>query len=718
MNRVPSRRVSMIALICGGVATVGLMVMVARVAQLQLAPPEKLVATAKAQARVSQATQMGLRGDVLDRRGRVLSSTRIGYRVFVDPTLFPEPFEESVQKLAAAAQIEAAKIREPLKVAREKNAPVLVSMKAEEEARKKERRELTPVGLGKMVLAELKGDEVNPGEGQNSESDKPKLDKYVPIGRGGEVLSDAAAEAVRALKMKGVALERHQVREYPGGAEVAPIAGLVDWDNKGVMGAELKLNKDLAGKDGGVKYVRDALGRPLWIESSNVREPDHGDAVRLTIDLEVQRMVTEVLRRGAEECDAQGARCVVVDTQTGEVLALVDVVRPMTGLHDFPYEDKDAPVGPKVEIPERRYRLTQVPPGSESDAFLARNRCVEDVYEPGSTFKPFVWSTITELGLAQPSEVFNTHGGHWITPVGRPIDDVKELNKQTWAEVLINSSNIGMIQAGQRLTYNQMNEMARRFGFGSRTNVGLPGETAGIVTPIQYWTNFSQVSVSYGHEIAVTPVQMARAFAAFCRSGDLAGTIVPLRLTVPELDTTGEPGQSVVTRVLPADVANYTRDVMGLVAENMEAKIKVKPPSNRVGAQKSSEAADVPQWRYSIFGKSGTAKASPLPPFGKRKPKGAPAYFQHQYNSSFIAGGPLENPRIVCIVVVDDPGPKRIATKTHYGSATAGPLVREIMENTLTYLGVPPSPSKVETMRANVPILNARSLAKPSGGGN
>jgi cell division protein FtsI/penicillin-binding protein 2 len=185
---------------------------------------------------------------------------------------------------------------------------------------------------------------------------------------------------------------------------------------------------------------------------------------------------------------------------------------------------------------------------------------------------------------------------------------------------------------------------------------------------------------------------------------------------VPEADTTGEPGQSVVTRVLPTDVALYTREVMGLVAENMEAKIKVKPPTG--GKSGKSEANQTPQWNYTIFGKSGTAKASPMPPFGKRKPKGAPAYFQRQYNSSFIAGGPLENPRIVCIVVVDDPGPKRIASKTHYGSATAGPLVREIMENTLTYLGVPPSPARDDSTRPNVPILNARSLAKPASGGH
>lgn len=711
MRTQPSQRVAVVATLCAAGATLGLMVMVARVAQLQLWPSEQLVATAKAQSRVSTAPQMGLRGDVLDRRGRVLASTRVGYRVFIDPTIFPEPFEDSVQKLAAAAQVDAALIRDPVKAAIEKNKPVLAALKAQEDAKKDERRKLTPLGFGKLVLAELKGDPASPKE----EEPAPKIDKYVPIGKGGDVLSDAAAEAVRALKMRGVALERHQVREYPGGPEVAPIAGLVDWDNKGVMGAELKLNKDLTGKDGGVKYVRDSLGRPLWIEASNVREPDHGGAARLTIDLEMQRMVTSVLQRGAEECDAQGARCVLLDAQTGEVLALVDVVRPVAGLAEFPFEDKDAPVGPKREIPERRYRLTQVPAGSENDAFLSRNRCVEDVYEPGSTFKPFVWSTITELGLAQPSEVFNTHNGHWITPVGRPIDDVKELGKQTWAEVLVNSSNIGMIQAGQRLTYNQMNEMARRFGFGSRTSVGLPGETTGLVTPIQYWTNFTQVSMSFGHEIGVTPVQMARAFAAFCRPGELAGTLVPLRLTMPELDSQGEPGQSVVTRVLPADVALYTRKVMGLVAENMEAKIKTKPVAK---AGSKSEGEGAPTWRYTIFGKSGTAKASPMPPFGKRKPKGAPAYFQHQYNSSFIAGGPLENPRVVCIVVVDDPGPKRIASKTHYGSSTAGPLVREIMENALTYLGVAPSPPKSEAERQDVPVLNERSLARPTSGGH
>jgi cell division protein FtsI/penicillin-binding protein 2 len=150
----------------------------------------------------------------------------------------------------------------------------------------------------------------------------------------------------------------------------------------------------------------------------------------------------------------------------------------------------------------------------------------------------------------------------------------------------------------------------------------------------------------------------------------------------------------------------YTRAVMGQVAENMEAKI--------AESEKKSKK-DITEWKYVMFGKSGTAKASPPAPppkSGLRRPAGTPAYFERQYNTSFIAGAPLDNPKLVCLVVIDDPGPKRVNSNTYYGSLTAGPVVRRIMERSLTYLGVPPSPDKDQMGLPSIPMLHPPTHAE------
>jgi cell division protein FtsI (penicillin-binding protein 3) len=250
----------------------------------------------------------------------------------------------------------------------------------------------------------------------------------------------------------------------------------------------------------------------------------------------------------------------------------------------------------------------------------------------------------------------------------------------TWAEVLINSSNIGMVKTSERLTYAQLHDAATRFGFGKPTGIGVPGrpiagEGAGRVTPLEKWSKYSQTSVAYGHEIAVTPVQMARAFSAFARTGDRAGTLPRLRMIAAE----EEEGPGVEYRVLPPDVAQFTRAVLSGVTDNVEAKME-KPEGG---------------WRYRIFGKSGTADI-PIgaPPEGYRAPRQSKGFYENQFNSSFIAGGPIENPRLVVVVVIDDPGPRPGPRSLRYGSSTAGPVVRRVLERALTYLGTPPSPQQ------------------------
>jgi cell division protein FtsI (penicillin-binding protein 3) len=280
---------------------------------------------------------------------------------------------------------------------------------------------------------------------------------------------------------------------------------------------------------------------------------------------------------------------------------------------------------------------------------------------------------VTQLGYAAPDETFDTHKGLWRTEYGRLIRDVLMRDEMTWREVLVNSSNIGMSQGAARLSPAELHEWVTRFGFGNKTGVGLPGETGGLVTPIDRWSEWTTTSVSFGYEVGVTPVQMVRAYSAFARRGDLAGTMpISLRLTS---DGSGRVAPSV--RVMSPDVAVLTRDAMAEVAEKLDKTIR----DFGYGHQ---------EWSYDMFGKSGTAKI-PLgaPPEGHRAPPGYRGYFQ-QYTTSFIAGAPRERARLVVIAVIDDPGPERIRTNTYYGSHVAGPIVRRVVERTLSYLGVAP----------------------------
>lgn len=654
----PSRAFNATALTVVGGVTVAFAALFVRVAQLQLRPGESL--RGEMSPRVSIRIEPALRGDIVDRKGRVLAATRFGYRVVVDPTLLKtDVLDQSIVKLAAAMGLPMDEVGTRIVLAIERN---------------------------RLLAAD---EAATPAEGDESVTPKPKGPiRYLPIGK---VLTDGQAAEVRDLKIKGVILEKKQVREYPGGAEVASLLGKVGFDDTGLMGAERLLDGDLAGEAGAIRYVRDSGGRPLWMDEGSIDPPLAGMDVRLSIDTELQRIATEELTRQVEAVDAAGGRLVMADPNTGEILAMVDIVREMPGLTPFPWvvatpreRGKKYPADPA--LPKARFVTITEDKGRRIHPALARNRCIEDIYEPGSTFKPFVWSTITELKRAKLEEIFDTHNGRWTIPgIGRYIEDVTKRPQMTWRDVLVNSSNIGMIQGAARLTPQELHDCLTRFGFGKRTGVGLPGkpfpgEAAGMVTPVAKWTKFTHTSVPWGHEVAVTPVQMVRAFSAFARRGELAGTLPRLRFSA----YSPSDGEGVTYRVLPIEMAVLTRDTMRGVATNMENGMRLRKE-------------DIPEggWRYTMFGKSGTADI-PLgpPPKGMRAPTTAKGFYPGQLNTSFIGGAPAENPRLVVIVVIDDPGAKP-DRRQMYGSATAGPVVRRVMERALTYLGEPASP-KVE----------------------
>jgi len=608
----------------------------ARVAQLQLAPPESL--RAFADERVALRTDMAPRGDLLDRRGRVIAATRTGERLFIDPARFPEPYDHSIISLAQETGLDANTI-------------------------------------GRRVLPRIAENRRRLREGR-------RLIRYVSIGG---ILDEPQADAVRSLRMPGVHLERRSVRETPGGDLAAPIAGKVGVDHDGLLGAEWSFDERLEPDHGALRYIHDARGRALWIEAGGLTPPVRGKSVRLSVDMAIQEIVTEELARGMADADAQGGRAIVADPSTGEILAMADLLRDAEGV--TPIWRPRAPLDEEVTPPEapggagdltrlptgairdlleqgRRLQAIRPDPGRAVHPALGRNRNVEDVYEPGSTFKPFMWSGATELGLARPEEVLDTEGGRWRTSYGRLIEDVAARDEQTWREVLVNSSNIGMVKVVDRMTDRQMREAIRKFGFGAPTNIGLPGEATGIVTAPADWTKYTRTSVAFGYEVAVTPVQMVRAFCAFARADRTAGALPRLRLTAAtERDIAADP----IVRVLPDWVAHLARASMRGVAETMDTRLV-----------REGILEDEP--RYSMFAKSGTAEIA-IP--------GGGGYLENQHVSSFIAGAPAEDPRIVVLVIIDDPSPDLVRRRRHFGSWVAGPVVRRITDRTLAYMGVP-----------------------------
>lgn len=678
-------RIASMLLMAGITLTFG--VVLARVAQLQLRPNPELIEAAT--PRVSVKKELPLRGDITDRRGRLLAATRFAQRVVIDPTLV-EDIDRTATSVAKAIGGSSEDISDRAEEIGNKIIWAKTQNKLREEAiaAAKLKPAAEPIELiddETTVEPPQKVNGVYPtsldDEGKGNVLKKPM--RYLSLS---DLLTPEQVDAVREvikdkkLKLKGLSLEQLPVREFSGGGEVANLVGLYGFRGVHKTGLEARRNKDLGGTAGKVAYVRDAAGAPLWVEEGQIQRAQPGADIPMSIDLEIQRIAIDELTKGVEACDAQGGRIVVMDPNSGEILAMADVYRAVPGLVELPtlpkeqYSNRGLVRSKANEISASRARYRLVKPdvdasGKPKPPGVGRNRCVEDLYEPGSTFKPFVWATVVELGKARPDEVFDTEGGGpWITPTGKPIKDVHGEVSQTWRWVLINSSNIGMIKGAMRMTPREFHDGITRFGFGKRTDIGLPGETAGMVTSLDNWRVTTHTSMSYGNEVGVTAVQMVRAFSAFARDGEMAGTIPRLRMTAAR---SGESG-GVIYRVLPRNVAELTRETLTHVVASMESKYaKTAPDGN--------------PWKYTLFGKSGTARP-PAPPFG---------YLQHQYVPSFIAAGPYENPKLVTLVVIDDPGPARVAKRSYYGAATAGPIVRAVMERALTYLGEKPSELKV-----------------------
>ena len=670
---------------------VGLAIVIGRVIQLQIAPGDQLEGFI-AQRTTSQ-TLKSTRGDLLDRRGRVLATSRIGYRVVVDPVGLnsamkqdPTAMDRVIVNLSQVLDLPVDQIAQQIIVKMVRNEEIRV---AQNNASSTNLSVPTAMGVASVSI----------GTDPEPVAQAPRLSRYLAFD---EVLDQAKTQRVRDMlkagKLPAVTIEHTQVRVQTGEALVGSIVGKVGFapeatERTGVLGAEKLFDERLRGVDGSLSYVRDAKGQPLWVQRGAWVDSNKGKDVRLSIDLELQRMVREQLEWGVEQADAAGGRAIVLNPHTGEILAMTDVLREIPNLAQVPWWDPKSGA-PKPRMPEvedqPRYKVIQDDPNRAIEQTLAHNRCLQDVYEPGSTFKPFAWTLAKTKGLLPDNEVLDIKQKSVRTEYNRLITDVYTYSDlDNWDAVIKYSSNIGMWMATTRLSHDELRSMVKSLGFGAPTGIGLAGESSGIVTTRQNWTKYTQTSVGMGYEVAVTPIQMVRAFSVFARKDDLAGTLPEIRLTATgDINKPGMLGDEIlVERVFSAQAAHRTIAPMRDVAERMDKNSAKQYP-------------DEPAPKYSMFGKSGTSQIAMVSPPGLVRPSGTRGYYEKQHYSSFIVAAPANDPQIVVLVVIDDIGPDRVAKRHHYGSWVAGPVVRRVVERALPYLGVP-SDIEVGTVAAS-----------------
>jgi cell division protein FtsI (penicillin-binding protein 3) len=434
------------------------------------------------------------------------------------------------------------------------------------------------------------------------------------------------AEELEKLGFAGLGFYPEELRTYPQGAVAAQVLGFAGLDNKGLEGLERSLEKVLAGRPGSQTIVKDPFGRALDVVSTKPETP--GKNVRLTIDHQIQANAEAVLRDTLSRWGARAASAVVMDPYTGAVLAMA--VAPRFNANRFP-----------TTRPDRR-----------------RNRAVTDMYEPGSTFKLVTVAAALEERIVSPTTSFLL--APTITVSDRVIREAhsRGTERLTVRRIVEDSSNIGTVTIAQRLGEGRLASWIDRFGFGRPTGIDFPGESPGVALPLDQWSGSTIGTVPIGQGIAVTPIQMARAYGAMANGGVLVRPHLIERVDGQAIATTKK--RRVVSRSVSKQMLSMLR---GVVLEGT-----------------GTEAA-IPG--YTVAGKTGTA--------AKIDPNGR--YSTSRYVASFVGLVPATKPRLVIMVMVDEP------RGNIYGGVVAAPAFREIARFNLQHLEVPPDAPRTATRR-------------------
>jgi len=447
-------------------------------------------------------------------------------------------------------------------------------------------------------------------------------------------VSPELAEKVAALNLPGIHQQKEFRRYYPSGEVMAHMLGFTNVEDRGQEGIELAFDRLLTGQAGSRRVIKDRRGQVVE-DVESILSPRDGEDVALAMDARIQYMAYSALREAVQQHRAKAGSVVVIDVRTGEVLALVN-----------------AP----AFNPNNRTRLS----GEQ-----LRNRVFTDTFEPGSIMKPFVAAMAIESGKFRATTPIDTNSGSFN--IGRhTIHDTHPYRTLTVAEIIQKSSNIGTARMALAFEPEYMWAFYDRLGFGSAPGLGFPGEASGNLRPAKTWKPIEQATMAYGHGVSVSLIQIARAYLAFARDGDL----VPLSMTRVDAPPVG-------VRVFSPQVAREVRQIMETV---------VGPGGTAIRAQVSG---------YRVAGKTGTAN------------KIENGRYVNKYVSSFVGLVPVSNPRLVVAVMVDEP-----SANQHFGGMVAAPVFAQVAEGALRALGVAPDSSLVPSQ------LTAMSIDRgPDGGG-
>jgi len=535
----------------------------ARLVYLQVLDRAELVARADRQQSGTRTTP-AKRGDILDRRGRVLATSVDADSIYAVPTALGDA-KKAVAKLCGA--------------------------------------------LGDCT-----------GKERDALVERLKQQRAFAYVR--RQVSAAQARNVAALHLDGIGFIKESQRFYPNKELAAALLGYVGVDGNGLAGLESTYDSQIRGKSGTILIHTDARRQAF---SRSERPPTTGSTVELTIDEYIQHITERELHAGVIENRAAGGTAIVMNPSTGEILAMAS----------------------EPTFNPNAYR--------DSDETERRNRAVQDVYEPGSTFKLVTASAAIEEKVMPVDTLIDTNPGQIRIDSTRVVRDVKNHGVLSFTDVIVESSNVGAIKIGFKIGSDRLSQYVQRFGFGHQASPDFPGESSGIVWAADKWTESALASVSMGYQIGVTPLQMASAVSSVANGGQLVEPRIIRAVYRDNRRYAVEP--KVVRRTVTPDTAAVLTSIMEGVVERGTAT-----------------PAKIPG--YTIAGKTGTAA---------KLINGH--YSKSDYNGSFVGFIPSRAPAVTIIVVLDSPhGPHG-----YYGGNVSAPVFKHIAEATLRYLGVGPT---------------------------
>ncbi|MEO6848043.1 MAG: penicillin-binding protein 2 [Chthoniobacterales bacterium] len=482
-----------------------------------------------------------------------------------------------------------------------------------------------PAALAKLAAPMLKMDEKELCQKFQGGADR----KYVVIKRGvAEEDAMALRTAMQKKNMRGLDFDPSTRRVYPNGAMLCHVLGFLDYNGKGIQGVESTLEDYLSGENGYRHIEHDRTGREIAIYRGQERPARDGLSARLTIDMGLQTIVENELDSAFKTLKPEHATAIIVRPQTGEILAMAS--RPNFDLNEV----------------------------NKAQPEQMKNRAIVDMVEPGSTFKIVVTSgSINDGFVNDKTEIFCENGKFFYG--GKILKDHHGYGSLTVHDILVKSSNIGAAKLAMKMGDQKFYEYVRRFGFGEKTGILLPGEIPGLVHSPQYWDKLTITRMPMGQAVAVTPLQIVMGMSVIANGGNLMAPQIVKEISSDDGATLMKFDPVTVRRVIKPETAHYINEgLMGVVSPQGTAPLATVT-------------------NFLVGGKTGTAQ--------KVNPKGG--YMEGKYVVSFVGYMPAEKPELTCIVIIDNAS---VPPNLNYGGLVAAPIFSRIAEKSARHLDILP----------------------------